>query len=69
MLDVIAAVISAILLIVSVLFASKYHKFKKKLALAIEFLTDAQKALEDEKISEEELRELLGDLRQLLSDP
>ena len=69
MLDVIASVISAILLIISVLFASKYHKFKKKLSLAIEFLTDAQKALEDEKISEDELRELLGDLRAILTDP
>ena len=69
MLDVIASVITAILLIISVLFARKYRKFKKKLALAIEFLNDAQRALEDEKISEEELRELLGDLRAILADP
>jgi len=67
--EIISAVVSVILLIVSVYFGSKYRKFKRKLSILAELINEVNDAIADNKVTKKEIGEIMEKATELIADP
>ena len=68
-LDLVAAVISVILLAASVFAGAKYTKAKRKLQKLAELLNTINEALQDDTVTDKEVAEIVRDAQELIADP
>lgn len=66
LLNNIEIVSSGLFALLSIIFGSKWKIFKDKLAQAAEVVKEIEKALKDDKVTKEELDEIIKDLKILL---
>ena len=64
-----AYIISAILTLIAAFAGFYLGKFKQKLDEIIEFLVTLREAIEDEKITKEELLKLIDEAQDIITDP
>jgi len=64
----IATVVSAVLALASVVLGVKYRQGLEKARLFAELLNEIIVAAEDDKVSEEELRQIVAKVKQVASD-
>ena len=67
--EIVAAVISIILLIASIYFGNKYRKFKRKLSILAELINEVNEAIADNKITKKEIGEIMEKATKLIADP
>jgi len=64
----IVAVATAVLTVVSVFLGVKYRKWLERGRLFAELLSDIIRAAEDDKVSEEEFRQIVADAKKVAAD-
>ena len=69
MYEIIGAIITVVLLILSSYFGTKYRKFKRKLLIIAELLQEINEALADEKVTKEEVKGIAEKAAELIADP
>ena len=62
------AVVSAVLTVVSVVLGVKYRKWLEKARLFAKLLENIVEAAEDDKVSEEELKQIIAKAKQLAEE-
>lgn len=66
--DLIVAVASAVLAVVSVFFGAKYQKWLAKARLLTKLLEDIIAAAEDDEVSEEEFQSVVATAKQIVAE-
>ena len=64
----IAGIISAILLVLTALFGKQYKKYKELFNVVVAIIVEAKKALEDDKVTKEEVKKILDKVNDITGD-
>ena len=67
--EIISAIVSVILLIVSIYFGGKYRKAKKKLQILVGLISEINDAIADDRVTKEEVGEIARKALELIADP
>jgi len=67
--EIISAIVSVILMIVSIYFGGKYRKFKKKLQILVGLISEINDAIADDRVTKEEIGEIARKAFELTADP
>jgi len=69
MYEIIGAIITVVLLILSSYFGTKYRKFKRKLSILAELINEVNEGIADNKVTKKEIGEIMEKATELIADP